>query len=51
MDKKYRVTCYIRVDPDEYEPMSLEEAESERDHCKFLQPENIYGIERIDEAA
>ena len=44
----YKLICYIRVEPEEeivYE--TLEEAKMEKEHCEFLQPENIYKIELV----
>ena len=47
---KYRVVCYMRVDPPEGSPtMSLNEAKSEKENAEFMQPENIYRIEEVDE--
>lgn len=49
----YKVVCYMRVDIDEedeefYE--SKEEAESVQRHFEFLQPENIYVVEEVEES-
>ena len=49
MEKKYQVVCYIRVDPDEVNPMTYEQALVEKEHLKFLQPDNIYRIEEIED--
>lgn len=43
--KKYYLKCWIPVEGSETEFDSLEEAEKEKEHCEFLQPENIYKIE------
>ena len=49
MEKKYQVVCYIRVDPDEVNPMTYEQALAEQEHLEFLHPENIYQIAEIKE--
>lgn len=49
-DKKYRVVCYIRIDPpDGIEPLTEAEALIEVGQARFMQPENIYRIEKIDD--
>ena len=35
---EYRVVGYMRVVPEDQEPMTRQEAELERKHMKFLQP-------------
>lgn len=47
--KKYQVVCYMRVDPEKIEAMSYDEALKEKEHLGFLQPENIYRVERIED--
>lgn len=48
-EKKYAVVCYMRIVPEEgMEFMTYEEAMIERDHCRYLQPENKYYIESFD---
>ncbi len=49
MDKKYKVVCYIRVDSDDNDPLTIEEAISEKEQAEFMQPENIYQIEEVDD--
>ena len=52
--KKYKVVPYLRIDDSaecEIEPMSYEEAVSEKDHFESMQPENVYKIEEIEEAS
>ncbi len=46
---KYRVVCYMRVEPEEGEPMSHEDAKKEVAHFETMQPENLYRIEEIDQ--
>jgi len=49
-DKKYRVVCYIRIDPpDGIELLTECEALLEVANARAMQPENIYRIEEIDE--
>ncbi len=48
-NRDYRLVCYMRIVPEDQESMTCQEAELERKHMEFLQPENIYQIEEIDE--
>jgi hypothetical protein len=48
MNKKYRLVCYLRVDPDIPEPMTYADAVREKEHCELLHPENIYRVEKIE---
>ena len=48
IEKKYQVTCYMRVEAEEVEPLTYQEALSEKEHMELLQPENIYRIEEIE---
>ena len=46
----YKVVAYIRAegDPEDYTYyLSEDDALSEVDHCKFMQPENIYVVEEV----
>jgi hypothetical protein len=47
--KKYYVVCYMKVRAEDIELLTYEEAVKERAHCSFLQPENFYAIESIDD--
>ena len=47
--KKYQVVCYLRVDPEDPESLTYEQALSEKEHLELLQPENVYKIEGIKE--
>ena len=49
-DKKYQVICYIRIEPEDMKPMTFTEAQAEAHHLKFLQPENFYVIEEVEES-
>jgi hypothetical protein len=46
--KRYRLIAYIRVEPENQEPMTFLEALSELDQQVSLFPENIYRIEKIE---
>jgi len=46
--KKYQVVCYMRIDPEEPEPQTYKEALREMRNQEFMQPENIYRIEKIN---
>lgn len=49
MEKKYRVVCYMRIEPeDEVESLTYEEAVKEKEQGEFMQPENVYKIEEIE---
>ena len=45
---EYKIVSYMRIEPEEQELMTKEEAEQERTHLEFMQPENIYTIEEIE---
>ena len=45
--KKYKVVCYIRVESEDMEPMTYDEAKAEADNLRLMQPENEYRIVRI----
>jgi len=49
--KRYRLVAYIRVDPEEGEPLTFTEALSEKAQQEFLFPENIYRIEEVEPAS
>jgi hypothetical protein len=46
--KKYRLIAYVRVDPEGQEPMTYEEAQTEKEQQEFLFPENVYRIEEVE---
>lgn len=48
-EEKYKVVCYMRVDADEPEALTLAEAVKEMEHCELMQPENIYVVRKFDE--
>ena len=46
--KKYQVICYMRIEPEEAEPLTYREALEEKKHLEFMDPESIYKIEKIE---
>lgn len=44
----YRLVGFVRVEPENQKPMTLDEAKKEQEHCETMQPENIYVIERAE---
>jgi len=45
----YKIIAYIPVEADEPEIFkTYKEAKEEKEHLKFMQPENIYRIKRVD---
>ena len=47
-ERKYRVVCYMRIDPDEIVPLSYDYALMVKNQLELMQPENIYRIEKIE---
>ncbi|MBI4531880.1 MAG: hypothetical protein HY709_10235 [Candidatus Latescibacteria bacterium] len=45
--KRYRLVAYLRIDPDNDEPMTYEEALAEQEQHVLLFPENLYRIEEL----
>lgn len=43
-DKKYKVIAFMPMDVEEQEPLTMEEAQAEKEQCELMQPENIYKI-------
>ena len=48
-EKKYYIVCYMRINPDDVELMTKEQARVEVEQARLMQPENVYRIESIDE--
>ncbi len=48
---KYRLVAYLRIEPEDSEPLTYTEALSEKEQQQFLFPENIYRIEEIESPA
>ena len=47
---KYRIKCWIAVEPEEEKLYkTFEEARRDLEHLQFLQPENIYKIEEVND--
>lgn len=50
MKEKYRIVCYIRIEPDDGELFDTKEgAESEIDNLERMQPENRYEVEAVEQ--
>jgi hypothetical protein len=47
--KTYTIVCYMRVDSEDFEPMTKDEAKMEVEQLRLMQPENIYRIEDLDD--
>jgi len=49
MEKRYRIVCYAKVEPEEIEKfLTLEEAQAEKEQGELMQPENKYEIEEVN---
>jgi|GEM_PF-3056946 len=46
--RKYCVVGFMRIDPEDPEPLTYRQALKEKEQMEFLQPENIYRIEKIE---
>lgn len=47
LEPKFQVICYMRVEPEDAEPMSYDEAQAELANLTLMQPENEYRIEQV----
>ena len=47
--RQYRLVVYIRVNPEDQEPMTYEQALAEKEQEELLFPENICKIEEIED--
>jgi len=45
--KKYRLIAFIRIDPEDDEPLTYEQALAEKEQQELMSPENIYRIEEV----
>ena len=45
--KRYQLIAYIRVDPEDTQPLTYEQALSEQEQQQFMSPENVYRIQEI----
>lgn len=43
--EKYRLIAFVRVDPEDEEPMTYAEALAEKEQQELISPENLYRIE------
>ena len=48
-EKKYYVVCYMRIQPEDIELMTQNQARVEAEQARLMQPENVYRIENIDD--
>ena len=46
--KKYIVKCWIGLEQEEQEPITLEEAKSELDQAEMMFPQNKYEIVEVE---
>ena len=47
--RQYQLISYMRIEPEDGEPMTHEEALSEKDQQELLCPENIFRVEELPE--
>lgn len=47
--REFIVVCYMRIEPEDTEPLAFEEAQKEMTNLELMQPENIYLIEPYEE--
>ena len=47
--RRYSLIAVIRVESDEAEPLTYEEALAEKEQLELMCPENVYRIEAIEE--
>ena len=45
--RRYRLIAFIRIDPEDDEPLTYEQALAEKDQQELMSPENMYHIEEI----
>ena len=45
--KRYHLIAYIRVDPEEADPLTYAQALAEKEQQEFLFPEHVFRIEEI----
>ncbi len=43
--KHYRLVAYLRIEPEDGEPLTYEEAVAEKEQQQMISPENLYCIE------
>ena len=47
--RRYRLIAFMRIEPEDDEPLTYEEALAEKEQQELMSPENIYRIEETDE--
>ncbi len=45
--KKYTVVCYMKIDAENIELMTRDQAKVEIEQLRLMQPENVYRIEKV----
>jgi formylmethanofuran dehydrogenase subunit E len=48
-EKKYYIVCYMRINPEDVELMTRDQAKVEIEQARLMQPENMYRLENIDD--
>ena len=48
MEKKHQAICSMRIDSEDFEPITYRDALKDKEHLELLQPDNIYRIEEIE---
>ena len=46
-DKGYQLVSFIRIGPEDSEPLTYEEALAEKEQQELMCPENLYQIEEV----
>jgi len=49
--KEYRVVSFMRINPEEDEPLTYKEVLAEKGRRELMCPENIHRIEKIEESS
>ena len=47
--KRYRLIAFMRIEPEDTEPLTYEEALAEKEQQELMCPENLYRIEELSE--
>ena len=47
-ETKYKVVCFMRIDPEDPEPLTMAQAVADMEQAQLMQPENVYTVEQID---
>ena len=49
-EKRFRLVAFMRIEPEDDEPMTYDEALAEKEQLELMSPENIYRIEEEQNA-